>query len=142
MPTGVYERKKKGRKIRGWTPEHRAAYEAAIRAKGRKVVAQPGATAKQKKEAINARVRELRAQKNAAKLANVQPPSAVEFPLDAIPERAPKQVRTAKAPVAVLNGFANGHGKHAALVHAEYDIATDQMTLVLGKLRLPFRVKV
>ena len=143
MPTGVYERKKKP-KAKKWSAEQRANYEATVKARGHALLNKMS-----EEERIEHRKAQQRAywKKRQANGGPIKQDSATEFPLDAIPERAPKQQRAPKTPIAVLNGFANGNGngKHAKAldkVHAEYDINSDSMTLVLGKLRLPFRVKV
>ena len=69
-----------------------------------------------------------------------------EFPLDAIPDRPArgpyrKKGKVVKVPTVLFNGLHNGGGKLADKVFAEYDLTLDQMTLVLGRLRLPLRIK-
>lgn len=58
-----------------------------------------------------------------------------ELPLDAIPAR----------PRSNGNGHGNGNGKHprpnVVRMHAEVDARTGEMTLVLGVLRVPLRVR-
>lgn len=124
-----YKVSRKTRKAMKWSPAKRAKFEATLRAKGLIV----GGDKK-------THARRYRAKKKAEK-ANGH---TQEIPLDAIPDKMPRIANGngKHLPVAFGNGTRKQQRALADKVHAEYDINSDQMTLVLGKLRLPFRVKV
>jgi hypothetical protein len=103
---------KKKRDWRKWTPERAAKFKATMAAK-RAAGWQKQQPAKLKTKKHNG--------------------AAIEFPLDAIPERAAR-----KAPAVRIK---SGNNIIDPRVFAEYDLKSDTMMLVLGSLRLPLRVK-